>query len=84
MQPAIRSFWESYVRRRGFDRVSSREKLRLATRYGAARLLQTAFEQSQNVSHLTGNLVLLLQLSLNMLARPDEAGADLLGIGHRA
>ncbi len=54
-----------------------------ATRYAAARLIQTGFEQMQHSTHLTGNLVCLLQLSLNIMSRPQEAMVQLLGISRK-
>jgi thiamine kinase-like enzyme len=80
MQPAIRSFWESYMRRMDLDRVASHERLLRSVRYCAARLLQTAFEQTQMAMELTGNVVCFLQVSLNILRRPQEAIVHLLGI----
>jgi hypothetical protein len=80
MQPAIRSYWESYSRAMGFDRAKAEEVLLRAIRYAAARLIQTGFEQMQRSVRLTGNVVCLLQLSLNMLRKPYEAIAHLAGI----
>ena len=80
MQPAIRSFWESYVRRTELDRAASDEWLLRSVRYCAARLIQTAFEQMHMAMELTGNVVCFLQLSLNILRRPQEAIVHLLGI----
>lgn len=80
MQPAMRSFWQSYVQGMGFDPATSGEWLLRAIKYGAARLVQTAYEQMQMSQHLTGNVVCLLQLSLNILQRPQEAMAHLLGL----
>jgi aminoglycoside phosphotransferase (APT) family kinase protein len=80
MQPAIRSFWQSYVRTMVLDAVNSDEWLLRAVKYGAARLVQTAYEQMQMSIHLTGNVVCLLQLSLNILQRPREAMVHLLGL----
>src|SRR5215203_342990 len=80
MQPAMRSFWQSYVQGLGLDAATSSEWLLRAVKYGAARLVQTAYEQMQMSIHLTGNMVCLLQLSLNILRRPQEAMVHLLGL----
>src|SRR5215207_3056 len=80
MQPAMRSFWQSYVRTMELDAASSDDWLLRAVKYGAARLVQTAYEQMQMSIHLTGNMVCLLQLSLNILRRPQEAMVHLLGL----
>ncbi len=79
MQPAIRSFWQSYVRQMGLSSTVANEWLQRAVRYGATRLVQTAFEQMQMSARLMGNAVCLLQLSLNILRRPQEALVNLLG-----
>jgi hypothetical protein len=80
LQPAMRAFWRTYCRRMGLGGAAADEWLLRAARYGAARLVQTAFEQMQGASELTGNGLYLLQLSLNTLLRPHDACAILLGI----
>jgi hypothetical protein len=64
----------------GLQPEGAREFLMRATRYAAARLIQTGFEQMQHATHLTGNLVCLLQLSLNIMRSSQEAVVHLLGI----
>jgi hypothetical protein len=80
MQPALRSFWSSYVMQMSLDASAAAGWLLRAMRYGAARLVQTAFEHMQRSNQLTGNTVCLLQLSLNVMMRPHEAVVQLLGI----
>ena len=80
MQPAMRSFWQSYVRGVGLEAATSDEWLLRAVRYAAGRLVQTAYEQMQMSLHLTGNTLCLLQLSLNILQHPQAAMVNLLGI----
>jgi len=80
MQPAMRACWRAYIRGMGLDVATSREWLLRVVRYGAIRLIQAGYEQMQAATHLTGNLVSLLQLSLNILQRPYEAIVHLLGI----
>ncbi len=79
MQPALRSFWQSYVRQMELSAALANEWLLRSIQYGAARLVQTAFEQMQMSARLMGNAVSLLQLSLNILRRPQEALVNLLG-----
>ena len=83
MQPAIRAYWRAYARGMGLQPEGAYEFLLRATRYAAARLIQTGFEQMQRSTHLTGNLVCLLQLSLNIMRTPQEAVAHLLGISRK-
>jgi hypothetical protein len=80
MQPAMRACWRAYIRGMRLDVATSQEWLRRVVRYGAIRLIQAGYEQMQAATHLTGNLVCLLQLSLNILQRPHEAIVHLLGI----
>jgi Phosphotransferase enzyme family len=80
MHPAIRSFWESYVRCVELDDATSAEWLLRAVKYAAARLVQTVYEGLYYSIKLTSNAVCSLQLSLNILRRPREAVVQLLGI----
>jgi aminoglycoside phosphotransferase (APT) family kinase protein len=80
MQPAMRSFWQSYARYMELDAATSGEWLLRAVKYVAARLVQTGYERTQMSPHLTGNVVCLLQLGLNILQRPPEAIVHLLGL----
>lgn len=80
IQPAIRSFWQAYACQMKLDETTSHRWLLRATQYGAARLVQTAFEQTQLSIHLPSNVIYLLQASLNMLQRPEAAIVHLLGI----
>jgi thiamine kinase-like enzyme len=80
MQPAMRAFWQAYTRRMGLDAATAGAWLCRATRYSAARLIQTAFERLQMAESMPGSTYVLLQLSLNMLLRPRDAASQLLGI----
>jgi Phosphotransferase enzyme family len=80
MQPAMRAYWQSYVRGMRLEPHDSVERLMRAVRYAGARLVQTAFERMQHATALTGDLICLLQLSLNVMQRPREAAVHLLGI----
>jgi aminoglycoside phosphotransferase (APT) family kinase protein len=80
MQPAMRAFWQAYQRQRRLPALEARAGLTLAVRYGAARLIQTAYEQVQAMTQVTGNAVCALQVAFNMLQRPDDAALRLLGL----
>jgi aminoglycoside phosphotransferase (APT) family kinase protein len=80
MQPAIRSFWFSYMAERGVAADEVTTALVRAVRYSGARLLQTAYEQTQSSQQLHSNVVGILQLAVNVMARPWEACGGLLGI----
>jgi aminoglycoside phosphotransferase (APT) family kinase protein len=84
MQPALRSFWSSYRRRMATkinsEKFDHRDLLLRSVRYAAARLLQTAYEEMSDSSQLTGSVICLAQLSLNIFLKPQQACAGLLGI----
>lgn len=80
MQPAIRAFWNEYVRCRGTGGQEEHRLLRRIMMYTAARIIQTAFEVLQTSPAANSATVLFLQLSMNVLADPEEAIHELLGI----
>jgi hypothetical protein len=80
MRPALRSFWDGYARSAGLDATAADRMLVRATRFSSARLLQTAFETTQASTQITGTVMCLCQVALNVLRRPHEAAVRLLGI----
>jgi aminoglycoside phosphotransferase (APT) family kinase protein len=80
MQPAMHAFWRTYAQQMGLRKAAAEERLVRAVRCGAARLVQTALEYIQPAPEVTGQMLSILQLSLNMLQRPREAAVQLLGI----
>jgi hypothetical protein len=80
MQPSIRSLWSAYVRRGGFTAPEAGERLVRAVCYSAARLVQTSYEQLQDQPAVTNGAVYRLQVCRNILARPEEAAVQLLGL----
>ena len=80
LQPAIRAFWSSYAREMEMSQAASRAWLLKAVEYAAANLVQTAVEWVRELAQLAGTIICLLQLSVNMLQRPKQAAAHLLGI----
>jgi thiamine kinase-like enzyme len=80
LQPAIRTFWQSYVQNLELNDHDLGEWLLRATKYTAVKLMQTGFEQMQFATQLTGNIICLLQVCLNILMRPQEACVHLLGL----
>lgn len=81
MQPAMQAFWQTYCDRSRIDPEARLALLLRSVRYAAARLIQYGFEQNQYTPQLSSNVMLLLQLSLNMLERPFQAIMQLLGVG---
>jgi hypothetical protein len=80
MRPALRSFWDAYTRHRGAPPDELSRTLRRATRFAAAHLVEAALEEAQTVAVLRGSTLNTLQLSANILRRPDEAATHLLGL----
>jgi aminoglycoside phosphotransferase (APT) family kinase protein len=76
MRPAITAFWAAYSGRDEGDGLL----LRRAVRFAAVRVLAGAYEESLARSTLSGSAHFALQLSANILRRPDQAIAHLLGI----
>jgi aminoglycoside phosphotransferase (APT) family kinase protein len=80
MRPALRALWAAYARGAGLGGGEAERELALAVRFCAGRLLQSAFEQAQMSSRLSGVALCQLQVALNLLRRPHEGAVRLLGI----
>ncbi|MEU8007098.1 phosphotransferase [Catellatospora sp. NPDC049111] len=80
IQPAMRAFWNTYVKCMRHEPALANELLVRTARFTAVRLLQTAVEATQISPEITSGIVGSLQLSLSMLQRPVETIAHLLGI----
>jgi hypothetical protein len=80
VQPAIRACWRGYVEALDLDMTAARHLLRGTIGFVAARLVHTAREIAQSSSELTSDIVLHLQVAHNILARPVQAAAHLLGL----
>jgi aminoglycoside phosphotransferase (APT) family kinase protein len=80
MRPALQAFWLSYARHSPAAAPELDRRLRRAASCAAARVLTGAFEGSLLRHELRGSAWFALQLSLNILRRPDEAIVHLFGI----
>jgi aminoglycoside phosphotransferase (APT) family kinase protein len=80
MRPALAACWTAYADVLGLVGSDAHDRLRHAIRCAAARLLQTGIEYTQFSLQLTSNAICLLQLSLNVLTRPEDAAQMLLGL----
>lgn len=78
VQPVLAAFWQAYVEARRADAASAADLLRRSVRYGAARLIQTAYEHMQQAPQISPNAVCLLQVSADILRQPDAAIDQLL------
>jgi aminoglycoside phosphotransferase (APT) family kinase protein len=80
IQPALRSFWDAYTYHRALPAAELSRTLLRAAQFTGARLMGAALEEAQTVAELRGSVLHTLQLSANILRRPDEAMAHLLGL----
>ncbi len=80
MKPALGACWVAYADAAGIAGSEVERQLTRAVEMAAARLVQVAFEASQEQQQLLSSVVLHLQLAHNLLVRPREAPAELLGI----
>jgi aminoglycoside phosphotransferase (APT) family kinase protein len=78
MQPAIGEFWAAYRMTSGEH--AQEHALSRAVRFAAARLLQAAVEETDTDPELRAHTVCTVQLGVNILERPGEAAARLLGL----
>ncbi|HEX8157794.1 MAG TPA: aminoglycoside phosphotransferase family protein [Solirubrobacteraceae bacterium] len=80
LRPATAAFWRAYTRARGLDPGQASRLLLRSIRYAAARLVQSAYEHTQETPLMTKRVAGSLQLSRDMLLQPRKAATDLLGI----
>jgi aminoglycoside phosphotransferase (APT) family kinase protein len=80
MRPAMRSFWITYNRTRGFEDFISNQFLLSSMSYVSMKLINSAFEVTDSVSKISNNIICLLQMSSNIFRRPVDAIRNLLGI----
>jgi aminoglycoside phosphotransferase (APT) family kinase protein len=79
MRPAMRTFWEAYIRHGSAAARNPAGLLLRATRFAAVRLLTAALEEAQTLTELRAGALYPLSLSESILRRPREA-ADLFGL----
>jgi aminoglycoside phosphotransferase (APT) family kinase protein len=79
-EPAIAAFWRAYTRARALDDAAADELLGRAIRYGAARLVQSAYEKTQETRRMSARVTRGLELGRQVLLAPRAAAAELLGI----
>ncbi|MFL6195782.1 MAG: phosphotransferase family protein [Thermoanaerobaculia bacterium] len=80
LRPAIRAFWRAYVEALGIDEAEADRRLDRAVRYGAARMVQTAYEFLQYSNEIAGPAVWLLQVSQNLLKDPRRGTVELFAL----
>ena len=77
---AARALWSGYEAGAELRPAEAETLLGRAVTYSAARLIQSALESLQGLQYFAGPAVLLLQISANILADPENAQMQLYGI----
>ena len=80
LRPAIAALWSGYRRGAGLADDEVPGFLRRAVEFSAARLLQSAFEWTDDAVALPGTVVLFLQIAANLLADPGRGQFELYGL----
>lgn len=73
-------FWYEYLACSGIHSMQARQLLTRAMLMAAAKLVASTIEVSQPAALVTGDVLILLQLALNIMRRPIEASRYLCGI----
>ncbi len=79
-EPAIAVFWRAYARARGLDGAPAADLLVRAVRYAGARLLQSAYEKTQESGLADERADRSVRLARDLLLQPHAGAVDLLGI----
>lgn len=83
IQPALRAFWNAYIKYAEMDAKESNELLIRSARFCAARLVQSAYESLYSSVEFPNTIVYMIQTSLNIFHRTNNAIIQLLGIPFR-
>jgi aminoglycoside phosphotransferase (APT) family kinase protein len=79
-EPAIAAFWRAYAAARGLRGAPADELLERAVGYAAARLVQSAYEKTQETGRASERGARGVALARALLLAPRAAAAELLGI----
>jgi hypothetical protein len=78
LRESLSSFWRYYVLKLGVDSSTSSKLLERCLRYGAARMIQSAYEYMQFSPHLSINAIHLLELSEDLVRNTTDSAELLL------
>lgn len=79
-QAPINAFWNRYKKVAQIPSEQDKEALARSIGYGAARMIQSAYETLSFSAQINANALYLLQVSMNILLDLDEATRELFGI----
>jgi hypothetical protein len=77
IKEALVLFWQEYLAARGVETNRSSELLERCICYGAARMIQAAYEYMQFSPHLSRNALYLVEVSSDMIKNPTDAARQL-------
>lgn len=80
MHGSVQRFWAAYVAERGLEDGQAAELLGRSVRLLACRMIQTAAEGAMKAATIPPNSMRAVQAAFNILQRPKEAAAELLGL----
>ena len=80
MHAEIACFWGTYALAMKLSPEQAHAWLMRSVRFAAAKILEACVEETQMSTRFSGNVVLMVQLSLNVLKNPAAAAVNLLGI----
>lgn len=80
VQAPLNAFWNRYKQAAGLPQEQHKQALARSIGYGAARMIQTAYETLAFAQQIHSNALYLLQVSMNILLSPQEAAGELFGI----
>jgi 5-methylthioribose kinase len=79
-QAPMKALWRRYQEVMEVPQDRQAQALLRSVQYGAARMIQTAFESLTYSPTVNQNALYLLQVSMNVLKDPEEAARELFGI----
>jgi aminoglycoside phosphotransferase (APT) family kinase protein len=80
-RPARAAFWRAYVRARGLDERAAARLLERSVRYAGARLVQSAYEHTQETTVMSRRVARVVELARALLLLDGDAAAALLETG---
>ncbi len=79
MRSAIGAFWAAYAKANCWNESEDSVAFEKALRFAGARLVQTAYEWARGRARLTWHAVRQVQAGVNLMSKPAESAAQLLG-----
>ena len=79
LRPGLAAFWRSYTDTRGLHGEVSRRYLRKCVRFGAAKMIQMAFEYVVNFQQVNTNVASMVYIGRNIFQEAERAIQELIG-----